>query len=431
MSSEAEGSVFAHKHACTISLYRPEGPSGPGYYVRSAELAYSDSTLRAAEGETKRLKARLWAAAVPRPSETNALLRCRLPAVEGAERRVRRFFRAGPEQLKASGFEKVDSAETGSAETGSAEATERGTRAGAAGTGTAGKAAGGSSCWRERVCLKNDDGDLYDCNEWRERGSCSGGVGIGGLPGGGLPGGGPGGGGDRSLGIGDIDGGPLPVPMPQQPDPGFDPDPCESDNPPDHCDIGCKLSAAELMPEQKPWLALGSADEADVKTFKNLVTKFGDQFGIDNQTEVKHFLAQVAHESESRLLTTEDAIDVNRKDMKERANVSPDEPKRDGDKIYNLDRVMNSEKLQFSLEYGGRMGNGDASTRDGWIYRGRGAIQLTGENNYEAFNTFYQSFAQKQGWSHADITGTPGHVASNVRAATMAALNYWKNNVDG
>ncbi len=240
MSSEAEGSVFAHKHACTISLYRPEGPSGPGYYVRSAELAYSDSTLRAAEGETKRLKARLWAAAVPRPSETNALLRCRLPAVEGAERRVRRFFRAGPEQLNASGFEKVDSAGTGSGEatestkaTENAEATERGTRAGAAGTATAGKAAVGSSCWRERVCLKNDDGDVYDCTEWRERGSCSGGVGIGGLPGGG---------GDPSLGteLGggaepqkqtldptDIDGGPLPVPMPQQPDPGFDPDPTD------------------------------------------------------------------------------------------------------------------------------------------------------------------------------------------------------------
>lgn len=56
---------------------------------------------------------------------------------------------------------------------------------------------------------------------------------------------------------------------------------------------------------------------------------------------------------------------------------------------------------------------------------------MTLKNNYEAFNTFYQSFAQNQGWSHPDITENPGHVASNVRAATMAALNYWKNNVDG
>lgn len=32
--------------------------------------------------------------------------------------------------------------------------------------------------------------------------------------------------------------------------------------------------------------------------------------------------------------------------------------------------------------YGGRMGNGDEASGDGWRYRGRGAIQLTGKINY-------------------------------------------------
>lgn len=38
--------------------------------------------------------------------------------------------------------------------------------------------------------------------------------------------------------------------------------------------------------------------------------------------------------------------------------------------------------------YGNRMGNGNEASREGFKFRGRGALQLTGKSNYEAFSKF-------------------------------------------
>ena len=46
--------------------------------------------------------------------------------------------------------------------------------------------------------------------------------------------------------------------------------------------------------------------------------------------------------------------------------------------------ARNPEKIANKV-YGGRMGNSDEASGDGFKYRGRGAIQLTGKDNYAAF----------------------------------------------
>ena len=38
--------------------------------------------------------------------------------------------------------------------------------------------------------------------------------------------------------------------------------------------------------------------------------------------------------------------------------------------------------------YASRMGNGDEASGDGWKFRGRGALQLTGKSNYQAFSDY-------------------------------------------
>jgi putative chitinase len=55
--------------------------------------------------------------------------------------------------------------------------------------------------------------------------------------------------------------------------------------------------------------------------------------------------------------------------------------------------------------YASRMGNGDEASGDGWKFRGRGALQLTGKSNYQAFADYV---------SRPDVTTNPDLVAGEL-----------------
>lgn len=67
--------------------------------------------------------------------------------------------------------------------------------------------------------------------------------------------------------------------------------------------------------------------------------------------------------------------------------------------------------------YSGRMGNGDSASNDGWNFRGRGAIQLTGRTNYQNFSNFIKN---------PNIMTCPDLVADEL--AFESALFFFENN---
>ena len=67
--------------------------------------------------------------------------------------------------------------------------------------------------------------------------------------------------------------------------------------------------------------------------------------------------------------------------------------------------------------YANRMGNGDESSGDGWRYRGRGLIQITGRWNYRQFGNALGM----------DIEGSPDKLLI-PRYAALSAGWYWSTN---
>lgn len=101
-----------------------------------------------------------------------------------------------------------------------------------------------------------------------------------------------------------------------------------------------------------------------------------EKFQINTPLRLAHFLAQCGHESGGF------------RAVQENLNYSADGLRRIFPKYFpgNLAEsyARNPEKIASKV-YGGRMGNGDETTKEGFKFRGRGYIQLTGKSNYTAF----------------------------------------------
>ncbi len=101
------------------------------------------------------------------------------------------------------------------------------------------------------------------------------------------------------------------------------------------------------------------------------------KFGINTPLRLAHFLSQCGHESGGFKVTSENL------------NYSADGLKKIFPKYFpgNLsESYAKKPEMIASKVYGGRMGNGPEQTKDGYKFRGRGYIQLTGRDNYVAFS---------------------------------------------
>jgi putative chitinase len=104
-----------------------------------------------------------------------------------------------------------------------------------------------------------------------------------------------------------------------------------------------------------------------------------DTFKINNPLVLSHFLAQCAHES------------GNFKFVRENLNYSAQGLLKTFPRYFSKDTAeiaARKPELIANIVYGSRMGNGPKDTNDGFRFRGRGYIQLTGKDSYRQFGEY-------------------------------------------
>lgn len=162
---------------------------------------------------------------------------------------------------------------------------------------------------------------------------------------------------------------------------------------------------------------------------------------IDTKRKLAHFLAQVKQEVGPELRLTEN-LEYRPSVLKEKFSYfrsHPEEADMYGWKVEWVEetRIKKGKPVKVKVKkvrpadqeaianraYANRNGNGDIDSGDGWTYRGRGLIQLTGKSNYKSFTTEHNKIWTED---NNDFEAAPDLVAEE-KYAVRSALVFWKN----
>ena len=141
------------------------------------------------------------------------------------------------------------------------------------------------------------------------------------------------------------------------------------------------------------------------------------QFEVTTAKRVAAFVAQCAHESAGFTV------------LQENLNYSADALNKLFPKYFvNAGRdatpYHRKPEMIANVIYANRMGNGDTASGEGYKFRGRGPIQLTGKDNYKKFATDFFEDPET-------VINDPDLVTDDVPTSLYSALWFWnKNNLN-
>jgi predicted chitinase len=187
-------------------------------------------------------------------------------------------------------------------------------------------------------------------------------------------------------------------------------------------------------------LRAADASNADAyyATIVDALNDYAHRYDVDTPLRLAHFLAQIGHESGFRPLEENGNYSAPRmreifgcrggRSQYDRASDecrlgSDGQPARLRPKLWlEADSYAGNPARLLAYVYANRLGNGDEASGDGYRYRGRGLIQLTGKTNYAAFTEAHNARTPAD---PRDFVAEPELLMSERKYAIESAFYYW------
>lgn len=161
------------------------------------------------------------------------------------------------------------------------------------------------------------------------------------------------------------------------------------------------INQAQLM------RAVPNLNKSKVDEFVASFNMWAIHFGIDTSKRVAMYLAEVFHES-GNLRYTEENMNYSADGL---LKTWPSRFTKEKAQVY----ARNPEKIA-NYVYANRMGNGNETSGDGWRFRGRAFIGITGRDNY-------QKYANSE-WCVGDLMKNPD-MLSQFPENQKASMWFW------
>ena len=171
------------------------------------------------------------------------------------------------------------------------------------------------------------------------------------------------------------------------------------------------------MSKTKEMIRILFPDTKNIDEVSETIDMYRMNFGVNTDLRLAMFLAQVREEIGTRFEPKVESLNYTVEALtKTFKSITLDQAK-----LYGRTSTQKANQEAIAnIVYANRMGNSDEKSGDGWKYRGRGTLQITGKYNYQEVQKRIDKYSPNSG-----INILEGSSVDTLKGAILIGLGFW------